>query len=491
MDSVLNLFLQRKKKLEYFWEENINPFPNDFKPTHTARQIHEKFDSLNHEQFLEVKEEFFLAGRIIALRDFGKATFLHIMDRSGKVQAYVHKDRVSPKDYEVFKKLDIGDIIGLKGKVFKTKTQELTIDVNHIRLLSKCLRTLPEKWHGLRDKEVRYRQRYLDIIVNPNVREVFIKRAKIIQLIRKFLEERDFLEVETPMFHPIPGGALARPFKTYHNALDMELYLRIAPELYLKRLVIGGLERVYEINRNFRNEGISVLHNPEFTMLEFYQAYADYEDFMELTEQVGVMLAKETIGQLRFSYLDYELDFTPPWPRKTFKGAIEEFGGVDGQILDNPEKAKGYAKSLGISLEERESHGKVLEKIFDQVVEPHLINPSFIINFPVEISPLARKRDENPDEVERFELYIAKTEIANAFSELNDPFDQRERFLKQVEERGEGMEILDEDYLRALEYSLPPTAGEGIGIDRLVMVLTNCSSIRDVILFPVLRKEEI
>jgi len=490
MDPASNLFLQRKKKLEYFLEKNINPFPNDFKPTHTARQIHERFGSLDHEQLFGMTEEFMLAGRIIALRDFGKTTFLHIMDRSGKIQAYVHKDRISHEDYEVFKKLDIGDIIGLKGRVFKTKTHELTIDVNHIRLLSKSLRPLPEKWHGLRDKEIRYRQRYLDLIVNPHVKEVFIKRAKIIQLIRKFLEERDFLEVETPMFHPIPGGALARPFKTYHNALDMELYLRIAPELYLKKLVIGGLERVYEINRNFRNEGISTLHNPEFTMLEFYQAYADYRDFMDLTEQMGVMLAEEIMGQLCFSYLDHELDFTPPWARKTFKEAIEEFGGIGDQILENPERTKEYAKSLGILVDDTESHGKTLQKIFDQVVEPHLIQPTFITNHPVEISPLARKRDENPEEVERFELYIAKTEIANAFSELNDPFDQRERFLRQVEERGEGMEILDEDYLKALEYSLPPTAGEGIGIDRLVMILTNCSSIRDVILFPLLRKEQ-
>ena len=389
--------------------------------------------------------------------------------------------------------MDIGDYVGIKGSFFKTKTDELTIVASDIKLLTKSVRPLPEKWHGLTDIETRYRQRYVDLIVNDDVRNVFKTRSRIISFFRNFFDSKDFLEVETPMMQTIPGGATARPFKTYHNSLGMNLYLRIAPELYLKRLIVGGLDRVYEINRNFRNEGISVKHNPEFTMLEYYMAYATYEDLMTLTEELFSQLLTEICGKLVIEYQGEQIDFTPPWPRISLYDSIRKVGGAGDEVFENLEAAIEFAGSKNISLSKMDSHGKVLEKIFDQLVEPQLINPTFIINHPTEISPLSRKNDEDPDIVDRFELFIAGKEIANAFTELNDPEDQRGRFEKQVALRESGddeAQFMDEDYVTALEYGLPPTAGQGIGIDRVVMLLTNSPSIRDVILFPHMRNKQ-
>jgi lysyl-tRNA synthetase class 2 len=437
--------------------------------------------------------EFKLAGRVMSLRSFGKSTFAHIKDASGSIQIFFQKATLKEEYEKIIELLDIGDVIGIKGRPFKTKTGELTINVEFFEFLCKSLRPLPEKWHGLSDIETRYRQRYLDFIVNEDVKKVFEKRIKMIKLIRNFFDERGFYEVETPMMHHIVGGATAKPFKTYHNALDMELFLRIAPELYLKRLIVGGFERVYEINRNFRNEGISTQHNPEFTMLEFYMAYATYEDLMALTEELFVYLAKELNGDLKINYGDHILDFTPPFKRYTMEDALKELGGVNINELKDIENCKKIAKSLNIELKGFEGKGKIITEIFEKTVEDKLIQPTFITHFPVEVSPLARRNSENPDITDRFELYIAGREIANAFSELNDPEDQKNRFLLQLENKMKGDEEAGEydyDYIRALEYGMPPTAGEGIGIDRLAMIFTNCHSIRDVILFPLLKPEK-
>jgi len=388
--------------------------------------------------------------------------------------------------------MDIGDFIGITGTLFRTKTNELTLDAESIRLLTKSMRPLPEKWHGLRDVEIRYRQRYLDLLVNPKVREIFIKRTKIIQLIRQFLDARDFLEVETPMMQAIPGGATARPFKTYHNTLDMDLYLRVAPELYLKRLVIGGLERVYEVNRNFRNEGISTQHNPEFTMLELYQSYATFEDLMALTEEMFCFIVGNVLGGLELEHQGERIDLSPPWKRLTIEEAIVQWGAVDHKALQDYDKALEYALGLGIPLERGIPHGKIVTEILGEIVEPNLIQPTFITHYPTDVSPLSRRNQAHPDLVDRFELFIGGKEVANGFSELNDPVDQRERFVKQLEQ-GDGGEMeghrLDEDFLQALEYGMPPTAGEGIGVDRLVMLLTDSPSIREVILFPLLKPQ--
>jgi lysyl-tRNA synthetase class 2 len=380
----------------------------------------------------------------------------------------------------------------VKGFLFRTKTNELTIDIEDFTLLSKSLRPLPEKWHGLTDVELRYRQRYLDLIVNPDVRKVFLVRTKIVQAIRRFLNERGYIEVETPMMQSIPGGATAKPFKTHHNALDMDLFLRLAPELYLKRLLVGGFERVYEINRNFRNEGISTRHNPEFTMLEFYTAYADYRVLMDMTEQMISSIAQEVLGKTEVEYEGHLINLSPPWKRITYFDALRE-AGVSEDVLNDGVKAREYAKKLGAHLTGGEPLGKVLNEIFEALVEPKLIQPTFITDYPTDISPLSKKRDDNPNFVERFELFVVGRELANAFSELNDPVDQKERFLKQVSEGEAGDEEahqMDDDFIRALEYGMPPAAGEGIGIDRLVMLLTGASSIRDVILFPQMKKEK-
>jgi len=493
MDEASELFQQRIRKREELKKEGIDPYPNHFRVTHTSKDIHEAFGSLSDEELKSIKETFSLAGRIIAIRDFGKASFIQIQDRKGRIQAYFQKNIVGDQAFQLFKTFDIGDFVGLEGKVFRTKTGELTLQIQNLQLLVKSLRPLPEKWHGLTDVEIRYRHRYLDLIANPRVKEIFLTRIQAIQMIREFFTRRDFIEVETPMLHPIPGGATAKPFKTYHNALNMDLYLRVAPELFLKRLVIGGLERIFEINRCFRNEGISTQHNPEFTMLEFYQSYATYEELMEMTEELLCSMVKEIHGKLRLTYGGKEIDFTPPWRRIRFAESLLESGRLDAAILKEPSKAKEAAQELGLELREGTSHGRVLADLFKEVVEPHLIQPTFITHYPTEVSPLSRRNGDDSEVVDRFELFIAGREIANGFSELNDPIEQRERFLQQLKERGdEGDSFLrlDEDFLHALEFGMPPTAGEGIGIDRWIMILTDAPSIRDVIFFPLLRMEK-
>lgn len=489
MASESQVLKQRREKAQKFREEGIDLYPRDFKAETTSEDLRRRFGRLDPRDLEEVREEFTLAGRIMAIRDFGGSVFSHIQDRKGRIQIYLRRDILGEGPFKFFKRLDIGDIIGVRGRPFKTRTGELTLEVHQFKLLCKSLRPLPEKWHGLTDVEIRYRQRYLDLIVNPLCRETFRKRSLIIQTIREFLLQRDFLEVETPVMQPIPGGAAARPFKTYHNALEMELYLRIAPELYLKRLVVGGFERVFEIGKNFRNEGISSLHNPEFTMLEFYQAYSTYEDLMVLTEELFCELAQKVCGGLKIKYQGTEIDLTPPWPRIPMRESLLEFG-LDESVLREREAALRKARELGIELRGDESHGELINALFEEVVQPHLIQPTFIIDHPVEVSPLARRKDDDPGLVERFELFIYGREIANGFSELNDPEDQRSRFMQQLKRRGVQQEefFLDEDFLIALEYGMPPTAGEGIGIDRLVMLFTDSPSIRDVILFPPMRK---
>ncbi|MEI6207740.1 MAG: lysine--tRNA ligase [Desulfuromonadales bacterium] len=490
MEELSELLLQRRRKVDALWEAGVNPYPNDFKPQHTSADILAAYG--NVEQIDATEDTISVAGRILARRSFGKAAFIQLQDRKGRIQIYVKKDEIGEDAFASFETFDIGDIVGTQGYPFRTKTGELSLHARSIHLLVKSLLPLPEKFHGLTDVETRYRQRYVDLIVNPEVREIFIKRSRIVNLIRTFMADRDFLEVETPMMQQIPGGATARPFVTHHNALDMQLYLRIAPELYLKRLVVGGLERVFEINRNFRNEGISVRHNPEFTMMEFYQAYATYEDLMDFTEELFCHVAQEVLGTLEFSNQGLQISFQRPWKRLTVRDAILEYGDIDAKQLDDRDMALAYAQSIGLALPDKIGYGKLLMEIFEEVAEHKLIQPTFITAYPTEVSPLSRKNDIDPAIVDRFELIIAGREIANAFSELNDPVDQKERFLAQVAEKDKGDEeahYMDEDYVRALEYGLPPTAGEGIGIDRLVMLLTDSPSIRDVILFPQLRKE--
>ncbi len=490
MEELSELLLQRRKKVDALWEAGINPYPNDFRPTHTSWDIQDAFG--HREDIPENERTFVVAGRIIARRSFGKAAFIQMQDRKGRIQLYVKKDAVGDDAFADFLTYDIGDIIGATGYPFRTKTGELSLNVTAIRLLTKSLLPLPEKFHGLTDVETRYRQRYVDLIVNPEVREVFIMRSRIINLIREFMVSHDFLEVETPMMQPIPGGATARPFVTFHNALDMQLFLRIAPELYLKRLVVGGFEKVFEINRNFRNEGISVRHNPEFTMMEFYQAYATYEDLMDFTEELLCHVARTLLGSEEFTYQEERISFARPWRRLTVKEAILEYGEIDARSLADRDLLYAYAKEIGLDVPADIGYGKLLIEVFEEVAETKLIQPTFIIAYPTEVSPLSRKNDHDPEIVDRFELYCAGREIANAFSELNDPRDQKERFLAQVAAKAGGDEeahYMDEDYIRALEYGMPPAAGEGIGIDRLVMLLTDSPSIRDVILFPQLRKE--
>ena len=492
MEEVNTLVQQRRQKVVELRQQGQNPYANDFRVPHTTADVvtaHGEHDAAVLES---CTASYTVAGRIMARRDFGKAAFIQLQDRNGRLQVYVGKNNIGDEAFDQFRKLDLGDIVGVTGRPFRTKTNELSLRAESLQLLTKSLQPLPEKWHGLTDVETRYRQRYLDLIVNPDVREVFRKRSKIISLIREYMINEDFLEVETPMMQPIAGGATARPFVTHHNTLKMDLFLRIAPELYLKRLVVGGFDRVFEINRNFRNEGISIQHNPEFTMMEFYRAYATYKDLMDFTEELICHVAEKVCGSLQISYGGREVDLTPPWDRLTVRESIVKYGKVDAAMLEDREQAYAYAQSLGLELDKNIGHGKLLTEIFDEVVEPNLWQPTFITEYPTEISPLSRKNDENPDVVDRFELFMVGRELANAFSELNDPDDQKERFLKQLAEKEAGDEeahAMDEDYVRALEFGLPPTAGEGIGIDRLVMLLTDSASIRDVILFPQLRAE--
>lgn len=492
MEELNELLQQRRAKVDIFRDAGVSPFANDFKVTHTTAQLVEAHAADDKEQLEGCELEYRIGGRIMARRDFGKAAFLQLQDVGGFFQIYVAKNQVGDEAFELFKKFDIGDIVGVCGVPFRTKTDELSLRASEIRLLTKSLLPLPEKWHGLTDVETRYRQRYLDLMVNPEVRDTFRKRSQIVSLIREFMLDNEYLEVETPMMHPVAGGATAKPFVTHHNTLKMDLFLRIAPELYLKRLVVGGFDRVFEINRNFRNEGISIQHNPEFTMMEFYRAYATYHDLMDFTEELICHVADKVCGGLVIPYGEKDVDLTPPWDRLTLKESIVKYGQIEMAVLDDREQSFNYAKSLGLELDSRIGHGYLLAEIFDEVVEPNLWQPTFITEYPTEISPLSRKNDDNPDVVDRFELFMVGRELANAFSELNDPIDQKERFLGQMEQKAAGDEEaheMDEDYLRALEYGLPPTAGEGIGIDRLVMLLTNSASIRDVILFPQMRPE--
>jgi len=493
MIETSDLVKIRKQKIDELRRAGEHPYPNDVTVKDTSSSIRARYDTYGKDDFAGIDTIFTIAGRIMALRMFGKAAFVNLQDRSGQLQAYVRRDYVGADVFGSFKKFDVGDIISVEGRLFKTKTDELTIQASAVRLLSKGIRPLPEKWHGLTDVETRYRERHVDLIMNPKVRDTFKKRSAIIKHIRDFMQERDFLEVETPMMQPIAGGAMARPFKTHHNALDMDLYLRIAPELYLKRLVVGGLERVYEINRNFRNEGVSTFHNPEFTMMEFYQAYATYEDMMRLTEELFTGLARQVFGTLTFDYQGTEIDLTPPWRRISLKDAVVECGDVDPAVLDSPADAEAYARRIGLVVEEDQPLGKTVVAIFEEIVEEKLVQPTFITQYPIEVSPLSRRSARDASLTDRFELYIHGHEIANAFSELNDPEDQRERFLMQLKAREQGDQEaheMDEDYIKALEYGMPPTAGEGIGIDRLVMLFTDSPSIRDVILFPHMRMKK-
>ena len=490
MEEKSELLRKREEKIESLRSTGVDLYPNDVKVTATTREIIDRFGDMDNEELNKIKDKFSLAGRLMAIRNFGKAAFVSIQDRDGKIQGYVARDKVGSDVYTIFKKFDIGDIIFISGGLLKTRTGELTVEAVEIRLLSKSLKPLPEKWHGITDVEARYRQRHLDLIMNPSVKETFYTRSRIIKLIRDFMQQRDFLEVETPMMHPMAGGAVARPFKTYHNTLDMDLFLRIAPELYLKRLVVGGFERVFEINRNFRNEGISTFHNPEFTMMEFYQAYATYEDLIIITEEMITFVAMELFGSLEFNYQGTEIDLCRPWRRLTVKEAILTHSDITPGVLEDREKAAEYALSIGLPVGDDEPLGKIIVAIFEAVAESKLIQPTFVTSYPIEVSPLSRKSAGDNGFTDRFELYIYGREIANAFSELNDPEDQRSRFAMQLKEREAGDQEaheMDEDYIGALEYGMPPTAGEGIGIDRLVMLLTDAPSIRDVILFPHMR----
>lgn len=486
------LIAQRRQKLSA-WREEGGAFPNDFRRTHLAAELHARYDEQDAEVLEANPVRAVIAGRMMAKRVMGKASFAKLQDMSGQIQIFLQRDALG-EDYQAFKGFDVGDILGVEGELFKTRTGELTVKVDRLRLLTKSLRPLPEKWHGLTDTEQRYRQRYLDLIMNPEARQVFELRSSIITYLRDYLSGRGFLEVETPMMQVIPGGAAARPFVTHHHALDMQLYLRIAPELYLKRLVVGGFERVYEINRSFRNEGLSTRHNPEFTMLEFYQAYADYHDLMNLTEDLLRSMARDLLGGTQLSYQGESFDFSRPFERMTVHESILRFNeGIAGPDLRDPDRCRAIAERLQIPVLPGWGPGKIQIEIFEKTVESRLLEPTFITAFPTEVSPLARRNDEDPFVTDRFEFFVGGREIANGFSELNDPEDQAERFRRQVEEKeagdAEAMHF-DEDYIRALEHGLPPTAGEGIGVDRLVMLFTDAPSIRDVLLFPHMRREE-
>lgn len=494
MSEELNdQLLVRREKLKKLYEKGIDPFGKRFERTHTSKQIVDQFGGLTKEQLEEAEQKVVVAGRIMTKRGKGKAGFAHIQDYDGQIQIYVRVDKVGEEQYEIFDSIDIGDIVGVKGIVFKTKVGELSIRVTDFQLLTKALRPLPDKYHGLKDIEQRYRQRYVDLIVNPEVRQTFILRSKIIESMRNYLNSHGYLEVETPMMHSIPGGASARPFITHHNALDMTLYMRIAIELHLKRLIVGGLEKVYEIGRVFRNEGISTRHNPEFTMMELYEAYADYNDIMNLTENLVSHIAKDVLGTTTIQYGEHEVNLAPKWKRIHMVDAIKEVVGVDFWQEMSDEEARELAKKYNVPVKETMTYGHVVNEFFEHFVEEKLIQPTFVYGHPTAISPLAKKNPEDPRFTDRFELFIVGREHANAFTELNDPIDQRERFLQQLKERELGDEeahMMDEDFLEALEYGMPPTGGLGIGIDRLVMLLTNSPSIRDVLLFPQMRHRD-
>ncbi|MDX8047702.1 lysine--tRNA ligase [Gracilibacillus sp. S3-1-1] len=493
MSEELNEHMRvRLEKMNNHREQGLDPFGDKFARTHLAEELKEQFDQFTKEELEEKAIETTVAGRIMTKRGKGKAGFSHIQDLSGQVQLYVRKDKVGDEAYEIFKSADLGDIVGVTGTVFKTNVGELSVKATEFTLLTKSLRPLPEKFHGLKDVEQRYRQRYLDLITNMESKNTFVLRSKIIQSMRRYLDSKGFLEVETPMMHSIAGGASARPFVTHHNALDIPLYMRIAIELHLKRLIVGGMEKVYEIGRVFRNEGVSTRHNPEFTMIELYEAYADYHDIMELVENMVAHIAEEVSGSTTITYGDDEIRLAPQWTRLHMVDAIKEHTGVDFWKEMSDEEAKALAKEHNIEIQDTMTYGHIVNEFFEQKVEEKLIQPTFIYGHPVEISPLAKKNKEDGRFTDRFELFIVGREHANAFSELNDPIDQRERFEAQVKEKEQGNDEaheMDEDFLEALEYGMPPTGGLGIGIDRLVMLLTNSPSIRDVLLFPQMRNK--
>jgi lysyl-tRNA synthetase, class II len=480
----------RRDKMNAMREKGLDPFGKRYDRSHNIKELVEQYAEVEKED-LEAKDvSVTLAGRIMTKRGKGKAGFANIQDLTGQIQVYVRVDAIGAEAYEVFDSSDLGDIIGVKGTLFKTKVGELSVKVQEFEFLTKALRPLPDKFHGLKDVEQRYRQRYLDLIMSQESRSTFITRSKIIQSMRRYLDNHGYLEVETPMMHSIAGGASARPFITHHNALDMELYMRIAIELHLKRLIVGGLEKVYEIGRVFRNEGVSTRHNPEFTMIELYEAYADYQDIMSLTENLIAHIAKEVLGTTTVQYGEYEVNLEPEWKRLHMVDAIKEFTGVDFWKQMSVEEARELAKENGVEITEHMLYGHIVNEFFEQKVEEKLIQPTFIYGHPVEISPLAKKNEEDPRFTDRFELFIVAREHANAFTELNDPIDQRERFEAQLKEREQGNDEaheMDEDFVEALEYGMPPTGGLGIGIDRIVMLLTNSPSIRDVLLFPLMR----
>lgn len=475
----------RIDKMHKIEEHGWKPFGYRFLYTHRAADIAAQFDELSEKE-TEVK----MAGRIMAIRGHGKTCFMDMQDKTGRIQVYVRKDVIGEENYALIKLMDIGDTVGITGTAFRTHMGELSIKANSVEMLSKSLRPLPEKWHGLKDVETRYRQRYVDLIVNPEVRDTFVKRSKIIRSVREVLDSHDFLEVETPILNTIAGGAAARPFISYHNALDMQVYMRIAPELYLKRLIVGGMDRVYEMGRVFRNEGIDNRHNPEFTSVEIYQAFADYRDMMDLTEEVVVKTAEKVLGTTTINYEGTTIELASPWKRMSMIEAVKEYSGKDFTNVTDLEEARAIAKELNVAIEPSFGIGKIINACFEEYVEDKLIQPTFITGHPKEISPLAKSNPENPEITDRFEAYIYGRELCNGFTELNDPIDQKERFLKQVEERANGDEeanMMDEDFVNALEYGLPPTGGLGIGIDRLVMFLTNSSTIRDVLFFPTMK----
>ncbi|MCY8122755.1 lysine--tRNA ligase [Bacillus spizizenii] len=481
----------RRDKMNQLRDNGIDPFGARFERTHQSQEVISAYQDLTKEELEEKAIEVTIAGRMMTKRGKGKAGFAHLQDLEGQIQIYVRKDSVGDDQYEIFKSSDLGDLIGVTGKVFKTNVGELSVKATSFELLTKALRPLPDKYHGLKDVEQRYRQRYLDLIVNPDSKHTFIARSKIIQAMRRYLDDHGYLEVETPTMHSIPGGASARPFITHHNALDIPLYMRIAIELHLKRLIVGGLEKVYEIGRVFRNEGVSTRHNPEFTMIELYEAYADYKDIMSLTENLVAHIAQEVLGTTTIQYGEEQIDLKPEWKRIHMVDAVKEATGVDFWEEVTVEQAREYAKEHGVEIKGSMTVGHIINEFFEQKIEETLIQPTFIYGHPVEISPLAKKNPEDPRFTDRFELFIVGREHANAFTELNDPIDQRERFEAQLKEREAGNDeahLMDEDFVEALEYGMPPTGGLGIGIDRLVMLLTNAPSIRDVLLFPQMRQ---
>ncbi|RTR26433.1 lysine--tRNA ligase [Robertmurraya yapensis] len=489
-EELNDQLIVRREKMNDLREKGLDPFGKRFERSHLTSEITEAYEGLEKEELEQKNVAVTIAGRIMTKRGKGKAGFAHLQDLTGQIQIYVRVDAVGEEQYELFGSTDLGDIVGVTGTLFKTKVGELSIKVQEFQLLTKALRPLPDKFHGLKDVEQRYRQRYLDLISSEESRTTFITRSKIIQVMRRYLDNNGYLEVETPMMHAIAGGASARPFITHHNALDMQLYMRIAIELHLKRLIVGGLEKVYEIGRVFRNEGVSTRHNPEFTMIELYEAYADYRDIMSLTENLIAHIAQEVLGTTTIQYGEYTVELKPEWKRLHMVDAVKEYTGADFWKEMTVEEARALAKEHGVEIKDSMLYGHIVNEFFEQKVEEKLIQPTFIYGHPVEISPLAKKNEEDPRFTDRFELFIVAREHANAFTELNDPIDQRERFEAQLKEREQGNDeahMMDDDFIEALEYGMPPTGGLGIGIDRLVMLLTNSPSIRDVLLFPLMR----